>query len=542
MRYAWMLILALGCAPPTEPSAPLPPEMVDAILNPAPDVPPPPKESPLGSAVGSAFDSYLESATSTPAVEVEMLTATWCGPCKTAHAKVVPWLRAKGYTVHETDVSDFSADDLHKAYGVKGLPTFIFRDGKTHAKVTGPRYDTKGNPYAPDFAAAIAAFPPPAQAVSSFGMPTIELSEFSHLVAGQTFEFGSAAQLIVPANVTWTATPKPASVLLTFPEGRRPQLQIRKFIVIRMNPQILSVEIGPNFIELKTDSSASFLATARLNFDWSAPPATKTPVKKTAGNYTRFRQQPYRYQPQYRPVPQVQKPKPPVVVAEPEPTPAPPEPITLGKSCPVVVQVAHTYRASVCIWLKRDCTVYDIFGVPSVKEGKGCGSGMIVSANGYILTCAHVVDDVKSIEVEFCDGQKRPARLIEADKKTDLAILKVEGVDLPSVTWAKESPMVGADAWMVGNPHGRGESVARGIVAGFGREVESEDYNHKGLTHVSIVINPGNSGGPVVNSKGECFGVINAMVGDHGGLDAQGIAFCIPFSRAVEFVNKTVKP
>lgn len=530
IRFLFLMAVLCGCSDTPAPMAP-PQDLVDAVLAGEPKAPPPPVEpSPLGMAV----ESYLDlAAAQSDGVRVDLLTAPWCRYCPAAKTWVKPWLEQKGYTVNVVDIGD---SELEK-WGVKSLPACLFiKDDVCVASVESVLAKNLKSPYTPSFTDAFAACPPPQKSVApavAISVPAISVADLTEGIAGMDQDLFGVVHVTVPKDVSWTVTKKASSVVLTFKDGKQPSLRSLKYV--RANPSLLSVEISPFYAEFKTDSWWPMLKTVRVEFDYS-PPATK-PAKPVAFP-VRGRYYP---RPQYRPyVPVPQKPRP--VVATPEPTPAPPpEPIKLGKSQPAVVQIAHTWKATVCVWLKRDQTVYDIFGVPSIREGKGCGSGMIVSPQGHILTCHHVVDGAKSIEVEFCDGQKRPATVLETDSKVDLVILKVEGVELPAVKFATEPPMVGADAWMVGNPHGRGESAARGIVAGFDRGVDGEDYKHDGLTQVSIAINPGNSGGPVVNSKGECFGVINAMVSDYGGLDAQGIAFCIPFERAVTFVKRVVK-
>jgi len=510
-----LVALLLGCGQAAPPGPAIDVADVNAaydrVVNPIPA--PPPEPSPIGAAVESYLDAAAADAEK-PRAEVLMLTATWCGPCKSAKAKIVPWLEGKGYDVLIEDVSDFSAEEIDKAYGVTSLPTFIFRDGKSNVKITGPRYDTKGNPYAPDFKAAFDAFPVSRDNAVSFGMsvPAISVSDLTESVRGMDQDLFGVVHVTVPKDVSWTVEHRPASVVLTFTKGKQPSLRSLKYI--RANPNLVSVEISPKWAEFKTDSYWPMLKTVRVDFDWS--PQGMKPIQ-----YRRYPQrQPYYYRPSVpTPAPVPQKPKP---VVEDKPAP-PQEPVTLGKGSHAIVPIAGAWRSTVCVKTTDEQVVYNMLGVPSLKKCEGCGSGVIVSSDGRILTNAHVIEGAKSIEVEFCDGQERTATVVHVDGKADLAVIQVPGRDLPTVKWSTGPPMVGSDVYLTGNPLGYGHSVSRGIVSGLNRDLNTGHGDHTGLMQVDAATNPGNSGGPVVSAKGEVLGIMVCM-----NSSGQGLSFCIP--------------
>lgn len=535
MRHAWTLLLLLGCSEPTPPPKPepaveakaevsLPADMVEAILNPQVDVPVPPVDDAQGvlNTLGAAFDQHLEAAANAPAKpHVKLLSTSWCTWCGPAKAKVKPYLESKGCTVEVVDCTDEKVAEKHNA---ASFPQYIFEvGGKEVARVKGTGLDTKGNVYPSHFKDALEKCKP-APAVGSFGMPTIELSEFSHLVTGKTFEFGAGAKLIVPANVTWKATAKPSSVLLTFPEGRRPELYIRKFIVIRMNPQVLSVEIGPNFVEIKTDSSASFLATARLDFDWS-PPA---PAKKTAGR-PRF----YYSPPQQQRVPQ-RAPAAKAEDKEPEPTLAP---LSINPEQPVIPAMRKAWLASVSITTLKP-TVSSYFSIPAPSLTESGGSGFVFRPDGYILTNHHVVEGCVNFKVTFCNGQQRQAKVVGADDKADIAVLKVDETNLTTMPICQKPALVaGSEVYVLGSPFGFHSSLCRGIISNVNREIEYADgAKASGLLQTDAGVNYGNSGGAMLNPKGEAVGV---AVAKREGIK---IGFAIPIAKAMEAADRLAKP
>jgi serine protease Do len=157
---------------------------------------------------------------------------------------------------------------------------------------------------------------------------------------------------------------------------------------------------------------------------------------------------------------------------------------------------------------------------------QGEGSGVIVSADGYIVTNNHVVDGATELNVSMSDKREMKARVIGTDSQTDIALIKVDAKDLPHVTLGSSAAVeVGDIALAIGNPFGLGQTVTMGIVSATGRGgLGIEDYEDFIQTDASI--NPGNSGGALVNTKGELIGMNTAILSRSGG--NQGVGFAVP--------------
>ncbi|MGH8623679.1 MAG: trypsin-like peptidase domain-containing protein, partial [Burkholderiales bacterium] len=145
------------------------------------------------------------------------------------------------------------------------------------------------------------------------------------------------------------------------------------------------------------------------------------------------------------------------------------------------------------------------------QRREGLGSGVIVNADGYILTNHHVVESVDQIEVALADARKVRARVVGTDPETDLAVLKIELEKLPSISFAQPDQLrVGDVVLAIGNPFGVGQTVTLGIVSGLGRS-QLGITTFENFIQTDAAINPGNSGGPLVNLKGEVVGIATAM-------------------------------
>ncbi|MCX7179204.1 MAG: Do family serine endopeptidase [Proteobacteria bacterium] len=176
------------------------------------------------------------------------------------------------------------------------------------------------------------------------------------------------------------------------------------------------------------------------------------------------------------------------------------------------------------------------------QRRSGLGSGVIVSADGYILTNNHVVEAADEIEVATQDGRKFKARAVGADPDSDLAVLRVDtsnGARLPAVTFAPaESLRVGDVVLAIGNPFGVGQTVTHGIVSALGR-------SHLGINtfenfiQTDAAINPGNSGGALVDSNGHLAGINTAIYSQSGG--SMGIGFAIPVSLAKSVMEQIIR-
>jgi len=172
----------------------------------------------------------------------------------------------------------------------------------------------------------------------------------------------------------------------------------------------------------------------------------------------------------------------------------------------------------------------------------GLGSGVIVSPDGYILTNNHVVDGADQVQVTLADKRVLTAKVVGTDKKTDIAVIKVDAKDLPSLTFADSGDVqVGDRVLAVGNPFGLGETVTTGIVSGLGRAMPGEagTFNYQDYIQTDAAINPGNSGGALVDMQGRLIGLNTAIYSRDGGF--QGIGFAIPSDLARSIMDSLVK-
>jgi serine protease Do len=153
------------------------------------------------------------------------------------------------------------------------------------------------------------------------------------------------------------------------------------------------------------------------------------------------------------------------------------------------------------------------------------GSGVIVSAEGHIITNNHVIEQVDQIEVLLSDGRTRKARLVGADATVDLAVLKIDEPGLKSLKFGDSDAVQAGDFVLaIGNPFGFEETVTDGIISSKGRPNRVDGFGDYLQTNAAI--NPGNSGGPLVNLRGEIIGINTAIISKSGG--SQGLGFAIP--------------
>jgi serine protease Do len=170
------------------------------------------------------------------------------------------------------------------------------------------------------------------------------------------------------------------------------------------------------------------------------------------------------------------------------------------------------------------------------QRERGEGSGVIISADGYIVTNNHVVDGATEVTVTTSDKRDLKARVIGTDAKTDVALLKVNGANLTYARLGNSSSVeVGDIALAMGNPFGLGQTVTMGIISATGRSgLGIEDYEDFIQTDASI--NPGNSGGALVNTKGEVIGINTAILSRSGG--NQGVGFAIPIDMVRQITTQ----
>ncbi|MGB3147510.1 MAG: Do family serine endopeptidase [Paracoccaceae bacterium] len=177
--------------------------------------------------------------------------------------------------------------------------------------------------------------------------------------------------------------------------------------------------------------------------------------------------------------------------------------------------------------------------MPGSPEGQapemhGVGTGFIVTADGQIVTNAHVVDGADMVTVTLADGRKINGKVLGADPATDIALIKIdEGKDLPTVAFGDSAQIkVGQDVVAIGNPFGLGNSVTSGIVSALGRDINSGPFDN--YIQTDAAINKGNSGGPLFNANGEVIGINTAIFSPTGG--SVGIGFAVPSDTAAKVV------
>jgi serine protease Do len=168
------------------------------------------------------------------------------------------------------------------------------------------------------------------------------------------------------------------------------------------------------------------------------------------------------------------------------------------------------------------------------------GSGMVVHEDGYIVTNAHVVKEVREIKVIFSDGNELVATVVSADESKDLAVLTVSTQKkLPCVRFGRSSDlMIGETVIAIGNPYGYANTVTSGVISAVGRDIEvTEGFWLRGLIQTDASINPGNSGGPLLNVNGELIGVNTAIRAE-----AQNIGFAIPVDTLTDNLSHMLMP
>lgn len=169
------------------------------------------------------------------------------------------------------------------------------------------------------------------------------------------------------------------------------------------------------------------------------------------------------------------------------------------------------------------------------EEANSLGSGFVISPDGYILTNRHVVDNASEIIVRFSNRQEYKAKLIGSDPRTDVALLKIDAVNLPVLKLgSSENLKVGEWVLAIGSPFGFEHSATAGIVSAKGRALPSEQYVP--FIQTDVAINPGNSGGPLFNLDGEVVGVNSQIYSRTGGF--MGLSFAIPIDVAMDVVEQ----
>jgi len=169
----------------------------------------------------------------------------------------------------------------------------------------------------------------------------------------------------------------------------------------------------------------------------------------------------------------------------------------------------------------------------------GLGSGVIATRDGYVLTNNHVVQAADEIAVALTDGRRLPAKLVGADPETDLAVLRVEGKDLPAITFGRsETLTVGDVVLAIGNPFDVGQTVTMGIVSALGRNNLGIN-RYENFIQTDAAINQGNSGGALIDTRGTLVGINTAIYSRTGG--SVGIGFAIPTTIITDVMDQLIK-
>jgi len=186
------------------------------------------------------------------------------------------------------------------------------------------------------------------------------------------------------------------------------------------------------------------------------------------------------------------------------------------------------------------------FGIPTPDQGprgnappvRGAGSGFIVSADGYILTNTHVVGNADEVTVRLTDRREFPAKVVGADERTDVAVIKISAANLPTVKLGDPSK-VKPGQWVlaIGSPFGFENSATAGIISATSRSLPSDNYVP--FIQTDVAVNPGNSGGPLFNLQGEVIGINSQIFSRTGGY--MGVSFAIPIDVARNVEDQLVK-
>jgi len=181
------------------------------------------------------------------------------------------------------------------------------------------------------------------------------------------------------------------------------------------------------------------------------------------------------------------------------------------------------------------------FNIPDEQRSQGVGSGVIISPEGYILTNNHVVDNATSVVVKLSDNRELKARVVGTDPLTDIAVLKVDASNLPTIAVGNsDAVQVGDYALAIGNPFNVGKTVTMGIVSATHRGMGGEIEKYEDFIQTDAAINPGNSGGALVNERGDLIGINTAIIA-HGSSGNQGIGFAVPVNLAKNVMDQLIQ-
>ncbi len=217
--------------------------------------------------------------------------------------------------------------------------------------------------------------------------------------------------------------------------------------------------------------------------------------------------------------------------------------VLVERQGPAVVNVVTTQRVRGGAGNFPDDPLFDFFRrfIPAPPDAgpesraQGLGSGFMISADGYILTNAHVVAEADDVTVRLADAREFKAKIVGADARTDVALLKVDASGLPTVTLGNSEQLkVGEWVAAIGSPFGFVNTITAGIVSAKGRSLPDESFVP--FIQTDVAVNPGNSGGPLLNLRGEVVGINSAIYSRTGGY--MGVSFAIPIEVAMDVTKQ----
>ncbi len=182
----------------------------------------------------------------------------------------------------------------------------------------------------------------------------------------------------------------------------------------------------------------------------------------------------------------------------------------------------------------------DAFGYRE-RRAQSLGSGVIVSADGYVMTNNHVIGDARAeVSVTMPDKRELRAKIVGVDEATDIALLKIDETNLPTMPWGDSAKLKVAE-WVlaIGNPFQLNQTVTLGIVSATGRRLDGRLATYEDFIQTDAAINPGNSGGALVNARGELVGINTAIYSESGGY--MGIGFAVPSNLARHVMEDLIK-
>ncbi|MGQ9474249.1 MAG: DegQ family serine endoprotease [Candidatus Caldatribacteriaceae bacterium] len=213
---------------------------------------------------------------------------------------------------------------------------------------------------------------------------------------------------------------------------------------------------------------------------------------------------------------------------------------------PAVVNIdtlrTEVYRSPFAPFFEDPFFRYFFGDSPQSKEQrvpvKGLGTGFVFRSDGYILTNNHVVEGAEEIQVTFKDGKKFSGKVVGKDSMTDIAVVKIDASNLPTITFGdSDAARVGEFVIAIGNPYGLSHTVTIGVLSAKGRPISAGDSGreYENFLQTDAAINPGNSGGPLLNLKGEVIGINTAILPY-----AQGIGFAVPINMAKSILDQLI--